>query len=81
VPELFDCFEVQGPNGVHQCLVMELLGPSMASLAESYAANRLPGSMSWQFAGQVVQAIAYIHRVGIVHGGLFRFCSSCRPIC
>jgi serine/threonine-protein kinase SRPK3 len=70
VPEVFDCFEVHGPNGVHQCLVMELLGPSMASLAESYAANRLPGAMAWKVARQVVQAIAYVHRMGVVHGGL-----------
>ena len=71
VPELFDCFEVQGPNGVHQCVVMELLGPSMASLAESYAANRLPGDIACKVARQVVQAVAYMHRMGVVHGGLF----------
>ena len=33
MPELFDSFELHGSNGVHQCLVMELLGQSMASLA------------------------------------------------
>ena len=71
VPELFDCFEVQGPNGVHQCLVMELLGPSMASLAESIAANRLPGDIACKVARQVVQAVAYMHRMRVVHGGLF----------
>ncbi|KAM0696774.1 hypothetical protein Q7P36_004023 [Cladosporium allicinum] len=70
VPELFDCFEIQGPNGVHQCLVMELLGPSMASLAESYAANRLPGDIACKVARQVVQAVAYMHRMGVVHGDI-----------
>jgi len=71
VPELFDSFEVHGPNGIHQCLVMEPLGPSMAPLAESDAANRLPGDVAWAVCRQVVNAIAYVHRVGAVHGGLF----------
>jgi serine/threonine-protein kinase SRPK3 len=78
VPELFDSCEVRGPNGVHQCLVMELLGSSMASLAESYTANRLPGSVAWKVCRQVVQAVAYVHRMGVVHGGLF--CHATRVI-
>jgi hypothetical protein len=81
VAQLFDTFEVQGPNGVHQCLVMELLGPSMALLAESYTANRLPGDVAWKVAGQVVQAIAYIHRVGIVHGGLRLVVQPAKYVC
>jgi hypothetical protein len=43
----------------------------MASLAESYAANRLPGDVAWAVCRQFVDAIAYVHRVGVVHGGLF----------
>ena len=85
VPELFDDFEVHGPNGVHQCLVMELLGPSMASLAESIAANRLPGDIACKVARQVVQAVAYMHRMDVVHGGLFRLAllafQSAKPVC
>lgn len=49
---------------------MELLGPSMTSLAESHAANHLPGEIALKFAKQVVQGIAYVHRLGVVHGGL-----------
>jgi serine/threonine-protein kinase SRPK3 len=71
VPELFDSFELRGPNGVHQCLVMNLSGQSMVSLAESYAANRLPGDVAWKVCKQVVRAIAYLHRTGVVHGGSF----------
>ena len=71
MPELFDLFELHGPNGVHQCLVMELLGQSMASLAEGFATYRLPEDVALQVSNQVIQAIAYVHRMGIVHGGLF----------
>jgi serine/threonine-protein kinase SRPK3 len=85
VPELFDGFEVHGPNGVHQCLVTEVLGTSMASLAECYAANRLPGDVAWKVCRQVVQAVAYMHRMDVVHGGLFRLAllavQSAKPVC
>lgn len=78
MPELFDSFELYGPNGVHQCLVTEVLGPSMASLAESYTTNRLPGDVAWKVCRQVMQAVAYVHRMGVVHGGLF--CRATRVI-
>jgi len=71
MPELFDSFKLHGPNGAHQCLVMELLGQSMTSLAERFSTNRLPGNIAWRVIQQVVQATAYVHRVGVVHGGLF----------
>lgn len=70
MPELLDSFDLNGPNGVHQCLVMESLGPSMASLAESHEANRLLGVAAWEVSKQVVRAIAFVHRMGIVHGDL-----------
>ena len=69
MPELFDSFELHGSNGVHQCLVMELLGQSMASLAGVFATNRLPGDVALEVSNQVIQAIAYVHGMGIVHGG------------
>lgn len=69
MPELFDSFELHGPNGAHQCLVMELLGQPMASLAESFATNRLPGHIAWKVIKRIVQATAYVHRMGVIHGG------------
>ena len=39
---LLDHFVTEGPNGSHQCLVTELLGPSIANALESFRGNRLP---------------------------------------
>jgi 3-hydroxy-3-methylglutaryl CoA synthase len=69
ISQIFDTFTFEGPNGVHQCLVLELLGASMASISVNYAANRLPGNVAWKVARQVAPAIFYMHEVGIVYGG------------
>ena len=69
LPQIFDSFTFEGSNGVHQCLVLELLGASMSSMSENYATNRLPGRVAWNVARQVAQATSYMHEMGIVHGG------------
>lgn len=66
--QLLDQFEHDGPNGTHLCLVLELLGPSVVSKAESYGGNRLPGNLAWEASKKTVQALEYIHANGIVHG-------------
>ena len=66
---MLDHFEHEGPNGTHQCLVLEPLGPNVLSEAELYSSNRLPGKIAWEASGQTVQALAYIHDNGIAHGG------------
>ncbi|RWA08288.1 hypothetical protein EKO27_g6804 [Xylaria grammica] len=33
---LLDCFHHTGPNGTHNCLVMELIGPSLSRVLECY---------------------------------------------
>ena len=74
VIQLFDHFYHEGPNGAHLCLVLELLGPSISSKAESYSTNRLPGDIAWEASKQIIEGLAYIHALGIVHGGQFNIC-------
>ena len=69
IVQLLDHFEHAGPNGTHPCLVLEALGPSVVSEAESFSSNRLPGNIAWEASRQTVQALAYIHANGIAHGG------------
>lgn len=69
LPHMLDSFTFEGPNGVHQCLILELLGASMSSMFENYETNRLPSGLAWDVARQVVQATSYMHDMGIVHGG------------
>ena len=74
VVQLFDHFYHEGPNGAHLCLVLELLGPSVFSKEESYSTNRLPGDIAWDASKQIVKGLAYIHALGIVHGGQLNIC-------
>jgi serine/threonine-protein kinase SRPK3 len=66
---LLENFDHEGPNGNHRCLVLELLGPNVSSEAEAYESNRLPGQIAWEVAKQTTQALAYMHAMGIAHGG------------
>ena len=43
----------------------------MISLMEGFSTNRLPGNVAWKVIKQVVQATAYVHSMGVVHGGMF----------
>lgn len=36
IVQLFDEFLLQGPNGSHQCLVFELLGPTLDTVVSDY---------------------------------------------
>ena len=64
IMQLLDQFELIGPNGRHLCLVVEALGPGI----ESYELSPKP---AWEIARQLVEATAYFHDLGIVHGGMF----------
>ena len=60
--QLMDHFELKGPNGHHLCLVHDALG--------KHVADGFPSPRAiWERAKQMVEAIAYVHEVGLVHGG------------
>lgn len=62
VVQLLDQFELVGPNGRHLCLVIQALGPRIEP-------SELSPRAGWMLARQLVEAIAYFHDLGIVHGG------------
>jgi len=74
-PELLDEFEVEGPEirgtkRKHRCLVTT---PAMMSIAEAREASpyryfQLPVARA--IAAQIIQAVAFMHSRGIVHGGV-----------
>lgn len=65
-----DHFTLAGPNGTHDCLVLELLGPSVADVVESYCKDdRLPARLAKSFAYQAFQGLDVLARQGICHGG------------
>jgi serine/threonine protein kinase len=68
--EFLDDFKVEGPNGTHQCIVTEVLGPSIgADVDEIYIEERYPIEIAKKLVAQVICGIAYLHSCGVVHGG------------
>lgn len=81
---MFDDFDLEGPNGIHKCLVLELLGPSVPDMVEHYSDYRLPGGIAKAIAKQAVSGLDALHQQEIAHGGelitllvLENECSTC----
>lgn len=68
---LIDSFVQTGPNGSHQCLVTELLGPSVDTVVADYhmGGDRLEPETILKMTRQLLEAIAFLHRAGYAHGG------------
>lgn len=70
IVQLRDSFWVEGPNGKHQCLVLELLGPSISDIADVYLRDyRLPAQAARSIARQVFEGADFLARLNIGHGG------------
>lgn len=66
---LLDRFVIQGPYGKHNCLVLPFLGPSVPNQAAGYLSKMLDSSLARRVATQLSESLAYMHSVGIGHGG------------
>ncbi|OOO08217.1 Calcium-binding EF-hand-containing protein [Aspergillus oryzae] len=68
---LLDSFSHEGPNGVHQCLVFELLGPSVDRILADYRErhDKLCPETVLQMSTQLLKALKFIHSAGMSHGG------------
>jgi len=66
---LLDSFYLDGPNGRHLCLIFDVLGPKVSSVAERCPDYRLAGCLGHDISVQVLLAVNYLHSSGIVHGG------------
>lgn len=71
IVQLFDSFTHQGPNGLHQCLVFELLGPSVNKVLTDYydSEDNLETEDIFRMTEQLLEAIQFIHDAGMGHGG------------
>ncbi|KAI0102125.1 kinase-like domain-containing protein [Nemania sp. FL0031] len=71
IVQLLDSFSIEGPNGKHQCLVLELLGPSIPEVIDSYLRDeRLPGQVARSIAHQILLGVDFLAQLGIGHGDL-----------
>lgn len=80
--QLLDHFSIEGPNGRHNCLVTELLGPSIASVHSLYGQLEqvLRPETILRASRQLLQGIEFVHQAGLAHGGMLFFdCNLLEP--
>ncbi|KAJ5413494.1 hypothetical protein N7465_005799 [Penicillium sp. CMV-2018d] len=68
---LLDNFDLKGPNGSHNCLVYELLGPNIPDTIDAhFPAGRVPGRLAKIIAKQSLIGLDGLHQMNIAHGDL-----------
>lgn len=71
VVSLLDSFEHRGPNGVHVCMVFEVLGENLLGLIKRWNHRGIPMELVKQITKQVLLGLDYLHRdCGIIHTDL-----------
>ncbi|KAI1113555.1 kinase-like domain-containing protein [Nemania sp. NC0429] len=67
---LLDCFHHTGPNGTHNCLVTELLGPSISDIMECYESweQTFRPDTILRASCQLLEALNFFHQGGFAHG-------------
>ena len=79
IVQLLDEFSHQGPNGTHQCLVFELLGPTVDMVTSDYYSvdndpeESLEPDIVLKISEQLLKAITFLHEAGYVHGGMISY--------
>ncbi|OBT87419.1 hypothetical protein VE02_04683 [Pseudogymnoascus sp. 03VT05] len=68
--QLFDWFRHEGPNGIHNCLVMELLGPSLETILRTNVEMEefLAPDTILRTSRQLLEAIEFVHQAGLFMG-------------
>lgn len=70
VMKFLDSFDHEGPNGVHLCIVTEVLGPTLGSDVEELYPNEIfPAEIATRFVYQLGLGVRFLHKRGVVHGG------------
>ncbi|KAJ5318810.1 uncharacterized protein N7506_011514 [Penicillium brevicompactum] len=69
---MLDHFHLKGPNGWHNCLVFELLGPNIPDIIDAHFSHgRLPGKLAKGVAKQSLIGLRSLHQHNVGHGGWF----------
>ncbi|OJJ83134.1 uncharacterized protein ASPGLDRAFT_151795 [Aspergillus glaucus CBS 516.65] len=81
VIQFLDIFSHNGPNGDHQCLVFELLGPPVEWVLMDYSAcadhpeytdpgDKLEPGTIMRMSRQLLECVEFIHSAGMAHGDI-----------
>lgn len=69
IPDLINEFWADGPNGRHLCLALPAFGPSIPQVVKMLETKRLSGKTARSTALQATRALAFLHSIGLGHGG------------
>ncbi|KAF2022232.1 hypothetical protein BU24DRAFT_417870 [Aaosphaeria arxii CBS 175.79] len=67
---MLDHFQLDGPNGTHDCLVSEVLGQSVADYMDASSFARLPGNIAKAIAKHTLLGLSLLHSHNIGHGDI-----------
>ncbi|KAF8474634.1 kinase-like domain-containing protein [Kalaharituber pfeilii] len=70
IPTLIDSFYLDGPNGRHLCLVMDVVGPIASFVGERCKGERLTAKLTRMVSRQLMLAVDYLHECGVAHGDI-----------
>jgi len=70
VVRLLDHFELNGPNGLHVCMVFEKVGCNLLTLIRMYKYKGLPLPLVRMIAKQILIGVEFLHRCLIIHTDL-----------
>lgn len=70
VISFLDHFRHKGPNGIHVCMVFEVLGENLLGLIKRHQNKGVPMPLVRQIAKQILLGLDYMHRCcGVIHTG------------
>ncbi|KAF8179616.1 CMGC/SRPK protein kinase [Pholiota molesta] len=71
VISFLDHFRHKGPNGIHVCMVFEVLGENLLGLIKRHQNKGVPMHLVRQIAKQILLGLDYMHRCcGVIHTDL-----------
>lgn len=79
IPPLLDEFTFDGPNGTHECIVTTPARMSVAEAQDATHTRLFQPRVARAIAAQLIQAVAFMHARGYVHGGELIFIPSRGP--
>jgi serine/threonine protein kinase len=83
IVKFIDTFHLEGPHGVHDCIVTEVLGSTLQSIrwGDDGANFNLPKPLVKKVARHVLRALELLHETcGIIHGGMSSLPETCFTI-
>lgn len=74
IPKLLNKFDIEGPNGRHHCLVLEVAGCTVPHSKMVQYPWQFPLAVAKAIVSELIMGLDYIHECGVVHGGKYEAC-------